>query len=151
MYNNFNPQGPRGPRRKIFNVSSRDFIISIHKALAGLDRLQLSARPEALHFNPQGPRGPRLNAKDWHLISPDDFNPQGPRGPRHQYQVIRGWYSLISIHKALAGLDWDGSTVLAEMQGFQSTRPSRASTNVIVSVVADISISIHKALAGLDV
>ena len=36
---NFNPQGPRGPRRSFVSISFSSFLISIHKALAGLDGL----------------------------------------------------------------------------------------------------------------
>ena len=57
---------------------------------------------------------------------------------------------VISIHKALTGLD--------EIQGakeeieriFQSTRPSRASTGLPPYIQFFLRISIHKALTGLD-
>ena len=56
------------------------------------------------YFNPQGPRGPRPVAVSCHAGS-CNFNPQGPRGPR---------------------LCFDGDAL--GLIGFQSTRPSRAST-----------------------
>ena len=55
------------------------------------------------------------------------FNPQGPRGPRPDCLVPH-----------------DPET------GFQSTRPSRASTEQYGDDGAVTAISIHKALAGLD-
>ena len=36
-----------------------EFVISIHKALTGLDVHQFRLRPQHLYFNPQGPHGPR--------------------------------------------------------------------------------------------
>ena len=101
------------------------------------------------YFNPQGPRGPRLfstpdksigigisihkalagldnkDFQSYHRLN--YFNPQGPRGPRHSAFV-----NPFSIN------------------GFQSTRPSRASTDHAYRVVDVTKISIHKALAGLD-
>ena len=62
-------------------------MISIHKALAGLDVLLLIVQYLHFYFNPQGPRGPRR-------IQPTSGNGCCP----------------ISIHKALAGLD-DGNTI----------------------------------------
>ena len=56
-------------------------------------------------FNPQGPHGPR----PWEDNGPavlEYFNPQGPHGPRHERIGI-----------------------ILNKTGFQSTRPSRASTN----------------------
>ena len=57
---------------------------------------------------------------------------------------------VISIHKALAGLDqvYHPDTPLSHL--FQSTRPSRASTVRNLHKIAAKEISIHKALAGLD-
>ena len=102
--NDFNPQGPRGPRQ--YNV----------------------AGPKtASYFNPQGPRGPRhVSSPDYQIFysfqstrpsrastlcgdysqyTPTDFNPQGPRGPRQVF-----WIQCDTCNQ------------------FQSTRPSRAST-----------------------
>ena len=56
----------------------------------------------------------------------------------------------ISIHKALAGLDHITLHQFRIQSGFQSTRPSRASTGLKSLYLLNISISIHKALAGLD-
>ncbi len=78
---NFNPQGPRGPRRQRHHLpfactlfqSTRPsrastasrvraemiWRISIHKALAGLDPSLISLPTSWDYFNPQGPRGPR--------------------------------------------------------------------------------------------
>ena len=100
--------------------------ISIHKALAGLDIDRGTDIFCHGYFNPQGPRGPRLNTI-FLLMYLVDFNPQGPRGPRHLE----------------TGDIW--------IQGeFQSTRPSRASTNNFSMLNMNLTISIHKALAGLD-
>ena len=100
------------------------------------------------------------------------FNPQGPRGPRlSSISLILIWW--ISIHKALAGLDFYGGydnlavsiSIHKALAGldhtflfsafigfkFQSTRPSRASTLPLRLYEIFFRISIHKALAGLDI
>ena len=83
------------------------------------------------------------------------------------------WNAIISIHKALAGLDTDAGEwwsderlfqstrpsrastlpehiLIQKQQIFQSTRPSRASTRNHRASGRTYVISIHKALAGLD-
>ena len=107
-------------------------------------------RLRAKHFNPQGPRGPRrFSIRPFRRSS--DFNPQGPRGPRLYEASDNPTFKRISIHKALAGLDLRRPSTMFHLtyfnpQGprgprlgspssfesfsiFQSTRPSRASTN----------------------
>ena len=81
-WRNFNPQGPRGPRRSIPDHHHYAKVISIHKALAGLDERDRKRRGHEGYFNPQGPRGPR---------------------PLQECIIVN--QLLISIHKALAGLD----------------------------------------------
>ena len=146
----FNPQGPRGPRLRAGGDRNVHIKISIHKALAGLDRVTKSNSRAVTYFNPQGPRGPRrwtytpneliqgisihkaLAGLDCSFNSSrcsiDDFNPQGPRGPR-PCTVSRIPVTIsISIHKALAGLDLQRGGWASDNIIFQSTRPSRAST-----------------------
>ena len=126
MQDDFNPQGPRGPRHNAATIYQSKLSISIHKALAGLDSPRVNPPDCTMYFNPQGPRGPRrLKLKDGKILG--HFNPQGPRGPR-RLQAI----SLLSVWR------------------FQSTRPSRASTNRNGYSEILLQISIHKALAGLD-
>ena len=101
-----------------------------------------------------------------------DFNPQGSREPRRALGKNSSGQNQISIHKALASLDYPQSNLNKEEiyfnpQGsreprriitdgclkrkiFQSTRLSRASTSPIVFGVSEQGISIHKALASLD-
>ena len=215
---NFNPQGPRGPRRIRIKQLISKALISIHKALAGLDfssytrlgtvRIFQSTRPsrastwfgsdeQGWYYIFQSTRPSRASTADRQgqaegqkisihkaLAGLDhnsnetrnahkDFNPQGPRGPRRIKEVIICMSQCISIHKALAGLDdLDSHPVIRA--GFQSTRPSRASTWMQIWVwmghldfnpqgprgprhfrhadrIAKAAISIHKALAGLDV
>ncbi|ENZ13472.1 hypothetical protein HMPREF1090_02810 [[Clostridium] clostridioforme 90A8] len=78
----FNPQGPRGPRPLIWR---------------GLFFY--------CDFNPQGPRGPRPVGMMRRASRRTDFNPQGPRGPRQNRMPEWRKRYEISIHKALAGLD----------------------------------------------
>ena len=58
--------------------------------------------------------------------------------------------NFISIHKALAGLDSPMQYIYKSTGQFQSTRPSRASTDYQDVDFRHECISIHKALAGLD-
>ena len=93
--------------------------ISIHKALAGLDKIW-KARAYTLAIF-QSTRPSRASTVVHRNLSGTgyNFNPQGPRGPRHQYLSPLIDKFMISIHKAL------GKCVSIL---FQSTRPSRAST-----------------------
>ena len=122
----FNPQVPRGPRLVVPSGMTIPALISIHKALAGLDVNGITSHLHAPYFNPQGPRGPRPLCIS---VSPR---------------------AGISIHKALAGLDAFCSPLTDIWSLFQSTRPSRASTVQFLSSLCQLVISIHKALAGLD-
>ena len=123
---NFNPQGPRGPRRSPYfiNHSSKSFQ-STRPSRASTTEALVNATPRG-YFNPQGPRGPRRIYQGC-IHTKQDFNPQGPRGPRQWLQCRTIVIDPISIHKALAGLD--------ENNPYDPI---------------DTEISIHKALAGLD-
>ena len=78
------------------------------------------------------------------------FNPQGPRGPR-RLPVLPA-YQMIGFQSTRPSRASTGSGMAAVCPGglFQSTRPSRASTYGFFTVHASAAISIHKALAGLD-
>ena len=101
----FNPQGPRGPRRGEDTLRWMRWSISIHKALAGLDETVSLWKLFLEQF--QSTRPSRAST----FFSRFDgginryFNPQGPRGPRHKKVPFPIAYDFISIHKALAGLD----------------------------------------------
>ena len=101
-------------------------MISIHKALAGLDTVRKALTPITWNFNPQGPRGPRLFPRLREVTGVGFQSTRPSRASTLRETGHRG-KGNISIHKALAGLDLTANCVLAE----------------------DI-ISIHKALAGLD-
>ncbi len=76
-------QSTRPSRASTVKVTSPNpsEIISIHKALAGLDALDYAIKSTFWNFNPQGPRGPRP-AHTSRRSMKYNFNPQGPRGPR---------------------------------------------------------------------
>ena len=101
-------------------------MISIHKALAGLDKPQYIECSTIRHFNPQGPRGPR---QDFLKMSPNVPIFQSTRPSRASTLCLKrdDIKASISIHKALAGLD-----------------------HRIGDLEKEREISIHKALAGLD-
>ena len=145
--------------------------ISIHKALTGLDFSSSFLPSDNSHFNPQGPHGPRLYETLFRFRL-RNFNPQGPHGPR-RWRTWRSYRSrsfqstrpsrasttratanrfrrIISIHKALTGLDFSFHVIKAVLVVFQSTRPSRASTGSHAQYMFSVGISIHKALTGLD-
>ena len=124
-----------------------------------------------MYFNPQGPRGPRLVGV-WHCDSVAVFQSTRPSRASTDYQDVDFRHECISIHKALAGLDWSEFGIVIVLQyfnpqgprgprplldgrllrscRFQSTRPSRASTPRRRYTPTVSPISIHKALAGLD-
>ena len=102
-------------------------VISIHKALAGLDGREPGHQEQSGIFQSTRPSRASTAGEYIQRWGYPYFNPQGPRGPR-QRRVCD--YIL------------DGR--------FQSTRPSRASTMVVKSYEDNDTISIHKALAGLD-
>ena len=105
MRTDFNPQGPRGPRRVSKNVTLFAYCISIHKALAGLDTAFPGGRWHRLYFNPQGPRGPRRCTATRLSL-----------GARFQ-----------STRPSRASTC--GAVFFIPIFRFQSTRPSRASTS----------------------
>ena len=123
------------------------------------------------HFNPQGSREPRrCLAATW----PNAWTFQSTRLSRastlrmvifngkRKFQSTRlsrastfmavnpDPSQFISIHKALASLDPDGSYRWESNLTFQSTRLSRASTERGQANYISQFISIHKALASLD-
>ena len=179
MRDDFNPQGPRGPRQGHWDTPCRTYYrfqstrpsrastwyfrdidwylseISIHKALAGLDLCKVDNYVSRLLFQSTRPSRASTMLKTGTGLGKRHFNPQGPRGPR-RLQCIRNTASFRLL--------------------FQSTRPSRASTftrrqcSYIMmynfnpqgprgprpfvkkySDPNDSDISIHKALAGLDI
>ena len=85
---NFNPQGPRGPRRRVWSAGFSGVHISIHKALAGLDLLS------------------RFSAVRSVLISIHKAL-AGLDPSTASFRAV----NAISIHKALAGLDDTGQIV----------------------------------------
>ena len=102
--------------------------ISIHKALAGLDKNQIFTIILTGIFQSTRPSRASTNVLLFIFCIALNFNPQGPRGPRPNPIETSCSQSSISIHKALAGLD--------VFDCYFRT----------VSII----ISIHKALAGLD-
>ncbi|CUO85833.1 Uncharacterised protein [Enterocloster clostridioformis] len=78
-----------------------------------------------------------------------NFNPQGPRGPRRKGEIVGLGEYIISIHKALAGLDKEGT----QIGGSLVISIHKALAGLDYCELEEYSfeaISIHKALAGLD-
>ena len=128
MRTDFNPQGPRGPRRVSKNVTLFAYCISIHKALAGLDTAFPGGRWHRLYFNPQGPRGPRRCTATRLSLGARFQSTRPSRASTQERFMIEIQANFISIHKALAGLDSPMQYIYKSTGQFQSTRPSRAST-----------------------
>ena len=168
----FNPQGPRGPRRHPLLQYRVTGLFQSTRPSRASTRMRCRRSPSSSYFNPQGPRGPRPRLPDW-LTGPLYFNPQGPRGPRPTSSInntglvtfqstrpsrastnnlLSQYYNLFPFQSTRPSR---ASTVkcLQEIWEavFQSTRPSRASTSSSSSSSLFFVISIHKALAGLDV
>ena len=81
----------------------------------------------ALNFNPQGPRGPRPNPIETSCSQSSISIHKALAGLDYDLPLVflKDW---ISIHKALAGLDMAMAGWKTDDMLFQSTRPSRAST-----------------------
>ena len=123
------------------------------------------------HFNPQGSREPRP-APSSPYCSGVIFQSTRLSRASTVYPVCKHSSDLISIHKALASLDFPPLNLYISIPRFQSTRLSRASTwlspsHLIISIFQStrlsrastvfdfiawciLIISIHKALASLD-
>ena len=102
-FDNFNPQGPHGPRQTIAKYCGLKMDFNPQGPHGPRRKFPLSFWVNG-YFNPQGPHGPRrFHCGSSHCLS--HFNPQGPHGPR----LIRPSATIsppnISIHKALTGLD----------------------------------------------
>ena len=123
--------------------------ISIHKALAGLDLPRPSWTGLPGNFNPQGPRGPR-RVRIHMLIVSHTFQSTRPSRASTNHTSIAVINIRISIHKALAGLDVYDVIIRLEPKNFnpQGPRGPRLS-EIRPGMLVDV-ISIHKALAGLD-
>ena len=80
--------------------------ISIHKALASLDFPLNVDNIRIKNFNPQGSREPRPPICSQDTPACRNFNPQGSREPRHICCFANSPLLGISIHKALASLDY---------------------------------------------
>ena len=112
-------------------------IISIHKALASLDHHHATRKCNTKYFNPQGSREPRRHSYP-SLSTHPYFNPQGSREPRHLQMVKRIEELYISIHKALASLDFIAVLVLIHRGDFnpQGSREPRPSLTCFIYLVA---------------
>ena len=122
----FNPQGPHGPRRKGLNQN---------KLLPGFQ----STRPSRAS-----------TGKMKFCFRSRSFQSTRPSRASTVVQLKTDTRMMISIHKALTGLDRRDRLAVQSPQRFQSTRPSRASTEPGKKAAKPVIISIHKALTGLD-
>ena len=122
-------QSTRPSRASTVKVTSPNpsEIISIHKALAGLDALDYAIKSTFWNFNPQGPRGPRP-AHTSRRSMKYNFNPQGPRGPRPGCCTPTICALRDFNPQGPRGPRPNEGFVTDARQIFQSTRPSRAST-----------------------
>ena len=103
------------------------------------------------HFNPLAPRGARLDM-DVPSKVPLYISIHSPLAGRDQsflQRVFTG--SSISIHSPLAGRDRAGGDIVADHDGFQSTRHSRGETHLCPECGRKMIISIHSPLAGRDI
>ena len=145
----FNPQGPHGPRLLgLLLIGFAVLFQSTRPSRASTFRSMLLRRSWS-YFNPQGPHGPRLG----HMLNIcflSAFQSTRPSRASTNEDITTNTGTVISIHKALTGLD--GLTFriaeffrhfnpqgphgprrsvgnrITQLQIFQSTRPSRAST-----------------------
>ena len=146
-------------------------MISIHKALAGLDVYSYSHFTVLAKFQSTRPSRASTNKLEQFRLY-NLFQSTRPSRASTFWEAIKQLPEKISIHKALAGLDVTKLFGRSPAGIFQSTRPSRASTGISLSKGSFLQfqstrpsrastihphifkskwkISIHKALAGLD-
>ena len=101
----FQSTRPSRASTQVYANSGAGTYISIHKALAGLDRRMLAALEEHM-----------------------DISIHKALAGLDYVRNVFGNSNGISIHKALAGLDQLSGVHTWKYAKFQSTRPSRAST-----------------------
>ena len=148
-----------------------DFGISIHKALASLDRLTGNSLFVRCNFNPQGSREPRRCSFALSLTGQGFQSTRLSRASTEEYKIHRRERLFQSTRLSQAStiillflplhsmyFNPQGSReprlekhhIFGGANRFQYTRLSRASTRIPCNFPVSISISIHKALASLD-
>ena len=132
-----------------FCVCGVSIIISIHKALTGLDGEQLQRDSGNIYFNPQGPHGPRPGGL-YRMYRKCAFQSTRPsRASTKKFaEDFKNWN--ISIHKALTGLDSRSRGSGRRSQYFNPQGPHGPRLPNGVCYGSGQGISIHKALTGLD-
>jgi len=122
----FNPRAPRGARHARNPEGWRRRHVSIHAPRAGRDLGSFMGRGLLGCFNPRAPRGARLERAS-HGRKVRGFNPRAPRGARH-----------LPIFNHIVP------------QMFQSTRPARGATALLLRRGGREGVSIHAPRAGRD-
>ena len=109
-------------------------LISIHAPLAGRDRrATLISGSCRSYFNPRAPCGARQDARAEGSSLFCDFNPRAPCGARLQIRTCYNKPFCISIHAPLAGRDSSVNRLSKKHTKFQSTRPLRGATSIIIA------------------
>ena len=127
------------------------YAISIHAPLAGRDRALTDKLATPVDFNPRAPCGARLHDR-YTQTAQRGISIHAPLAGRDRsvYQLIR-LDQAISIHAPLAGRDVKSLTHWQRLWAFQSTRPLRGATILLMSSPRKlVIISIHAPLAGRD-
>ena len=114
-------RGPAGP-------------ISIHAPLAGRDRADPQAPADFRHFNPRAPCGARLPAP-LRPARAAHISIHAPLAGRDRLRPRPEDRGDISIHAPLAGRDSRNTVSAQSIMAFQSTRPLRGATCVMLSVL----------------
>jgi len=109
-----------------FGIAAVRPVVSIHAPRAGRDSRPAARAGRHARFNPRAPRGARRQGDQMGDVHAG-FNPRAPRGARR-------WTSPLS-RRGFA---------------FQSTRPARGATVLVVSSIYSFPVSIHAPRAGRD-
>ena len=146
---NFNPQGPRRPRRgAVFIVVLKQIFQSPGPSQAPTLRTLEIDHPYL--FQSPGPsQAPTLTIT---LVAVKYFIsiPRALAGPDADHRLCRGVHGEISIPRALAGPDPEVSALAYTYTLFQSPGPSQAPTSAAFEIYQNWDISIPRALAGPD-
>ena len=125
-------------------------VISIHKALTGLDDLLDNNYQATGKFQSTRPSRASTEIPIRGFTIGKDFNPQGPHGPRPNRYRLNLPDIQISIHKALTGLDAHTIFFNTIEDHFNPQGPHGPRRSYAKTISEFITISIHKALTGLD-
>ena len=106
--------------------------ISIHAPHTGRDIDVLGNIIRSMDFNPRAPYGARPAGFEPVVYVLCNFNPRAPYGARLTSLKLDAGAGIISIHAPHTGRDLSGAATSLSSVAFQSTRPIRGATGILL-------------------